>query len=76
MPEYKVNVVTLDNGKDYQIVKDVTIDDKRYCYLVNVDNNKDICVRIVKAIDGELGFSYLTSEEEFNKVMEHFLETF
>ena len=67
--EYEVTVVTLDNDQDYMIIKDIMLDGKRYCYLVNENDEMDICVRRLEKVDGVDTFVYLDSEEELQKVM-------
>ena len=38
MQDYDVTIVTLDNGKDYYVLKDITANNKRYCYFSNIEN--------------------------------------
>lgn len=65
-----LEVVTLENGKEYYIVKEI----KNYLYLVNVKNNKDVCIRKTLTFEGEDFIDTLSSKEEFNEAMALFKE--
>ncbi len=74
MQDYDVTIVTLDNGKDYYVLKDITANNKRYCYFSNIENQHDICVRRVEQENNKSYFCYLDSEDEFRQAMKLFTE--
>lgn len=74
MEEYKVTTVTLDNGEDYIVLKDLTIGGKRYCYFVNVVDENDFCIRRVEEEQGKAYFCYLEDDVEFKKVMDAYVK--
>lgn len=69
---YEVNVITLDDEKDYIIIKDSTIDGKRYCFFSEEQEPTNTCVRRVEKIDGKDYFVYLDNLDELTKVLQHF----
>ena len=39
----KGQVIELENSQKYAIADNINLDNKNYIYLVNLDNNSDIC---------------------------------
>ncbi len=65
-----VNVMTLENGKDY-IITDTIINDNnnKYLFLVGKLDNNDIVIRkVITKNDGEY-LVKLDSEDEFEEIM-------
>lgn len=69
-----INVITLDNGKDYLIIDALEIESDRYLLLANEKDDRDLCVRKVVVEDGKEFLDVLDSEDEFDKVMTVFEE--
>ena len=64
----EVEVVTLEDGKDYVIVDEIN----SYVYLVNKEDSKSFYIRKVeKEMDDEF-FVELSGENEFNKALLEF----
>ena len=59
MEEYEI--VTLENGKDYAIVKETD----KYVYLVNPNDENDFCIRKTIVKEGQEFFQTLDDEAEF-----------
>ena len=66
----EVEVVTLEDGKDYTVVKEKQLDGITYLYLVS-DDEED-AIRKVEAINGIDMIVTLDTDEEFDKVAEAF----
>ncbi|MBR3049212.1 MAG: hypothetical protein IKG58_01460 [Bacilli bacterium] len=64
----ELDFVTLDN-KEYLIIDEIRHNDINYLYLVNNKNSKDFVIRKEK---GDLLVG-LDNEEEFNDVMQSFI---
>ncbi len=69
-----VNVITLENGKEYIITDTIVSDDQnKYLFLVNKIDNNDIMLRkIITKDDGEY-ITKLDNEDEFEEVMTLFV---
>ena len=72
--EYEVSVVTLEDKKDYMVVKDMMVNGKRYCFLAEKEHPENVCVRRIDKVEHVETFVYLDSEEELTKVMTEFLK--
>ncbi len=69
-----VNVMTLENGKDYIITDTVADNNNKYLFLMGKLNKNDIVIRkIITKDDGEYVVK-LDSEDEFAEVMTLFLD--
>ena len=66
----EVDIVTLEDGKDYYIMKEKKLDGISYLYLVNED--KEIAIRKIETINHVDMIVTLDTDEEFNKVVEAF----
>lgn len=60
MDEMNVKCVTLEDGNDYAIIKEV----ENYLYLVNTENEKDVCIRKLTEENGEQYIEPLKNEDE------------
>ena len=68
----EVEVVTLENGKEYGIVKEIN----NYLLLVNPENELDYCIRKNVVKNGEEFIETLESDEDFDKALDLFSEYF
>lgn len=68
----EVNVITLENGHDYMIVDAIEINNDKYLFLANEDNDIDMCIRKVILKDGKDYLIKLDNDEEFDEVMTAF----
>ncbi|MBQ8902141.1 MAG: DUF1292 domain-containing protein [Bacilli bacterium] len=62
----EVNVVTLENNKDYIIIDTIEFNDNKYLFLSNKDDENDMCVRKIITKDRE----YLTKLDNKNELEE------
>lgn len=60
------------NGIEYVVLEIVD----NYAYLVNVDNEEDVCIRKVVEEDNKKYLTNLDDEEEVDKALELFKEKF
>ena len=68
-----IEVVTLENNKNYEIACEIEYNGSCYLVLCNEKNSKDICIRKKEIEDNKEYLSRIT-EEEFNEVVNIFLE--
>lgn len=67
-----VEIITLDDNKEYNVVDRKEINGFTYLLLANVDDETDICVRKeIKKEDKEY-IAMLSSEEELENVLKEF----
>lgn len=68
------DILTLENNKQYTVVKHLPYNNQDYYFLIEVDEDEELLDEqlIVKKviIDGDIGVSPLTDELEFRKVKE------
>ncbi len=69
-----IDVVTLEDGINYEVVDELLIDNVRYVYLTNENDISSICIRKINIINGNECLVNLDSEEEFKKVLKNFIE--
>lgn len=68
----EVNVITLENNRDYEIIDTIKIGDNKYLILSNEKDDNDICVRKV-IVEGEREYiTKLENKEELEEVMTNF----
>lgn len=67
----EVNVVTLENNKDYIIIDTIEFNDNKYLFLSNKDDENDMCVRKIITKDREY-LTKLESENELEEVLNLF----
>lgn len=68
-----VEIITLEDGKDYMVTDEFEINKVRYVYLTNEEDIADICIRKINIINNEEYLVGLDSEEEFKKALQEFL---
>ena len=64
-----MQTIILDDGIEYVIYDTEIINDIEYTLFVNINDDTDICFRIVKSINEEKYFVGLDDEKEFEKVL-------
>lgn len=67
--EVMVNCYSIDN-KDYMLVKEVNLDNKKYVYLVNLEDSEDAMVRIIE----EDTLIPVNTQEEVYQVMQEVIK--
>lgn len=70
--EKDINVVTLEDGIEYAIIDEIELEDKKYLYLSNINNDSDICIRKVVTIGDEEFIIGLSDENEFELALTTF----
>lgn len=68
-----IEIITLEDGKDYMVTDEFEINKVRYVYLTNEEDIADICIRKVNIINNEEYLVGLDSEEEFKNALQEFL---
>ena len=69
-----INVVTLENGIDYDVVLTIEDGNKNYIVLSNVSDHNDLAIRRILEKDNKEYLEKLDSEEEFERVINLFYE--
>lgn len=72
----EVNVITLENEKDYEIIDTLKIQENKYLVLSNEEDDYDICVRKVIIEDNKEYIIPLGTKEEFEEVMTVFYKKY
>jgi len=67
-----IDTIILDDGLEYVIVKQLTIDDIEYTLFANVNDPEDICFRKTVEKDGEEYFTGLDNEKEVDLILSKF----
>lgn len=60
------------NDKEYLPLKEIKLNEITYYILMNINDNKDICVRKEIEQNGEILISMLDSEEELKTVLSEY----
>lgn len=68
-----IEIITLEDGKDYMVTDEFEINKVRYVYLTNEEDIADICIRKINIINNEEYLVGLDSEEEFKNALQEFL---
>ena len=69
-----INIVTLENGIDYDVILAIEDVNKNYIVLSNVSDHNDIAIRRILENDDKEYLEKLDSEEEFEKIINLFYE--
>lgn len=69
-----INIVTLENGIDYDVILTIEDGNKNYIVLSNVSDHNDIAIRRILEKDDKEYLEKLDSEEEFEKIINLFYE--
>ncbi len=67
-----IDVIKLENGKEYGIIDTLTHNNSNYLVLVNILDNNDFCVRKVIEKEGREVIIKLNNQNEFEEIMEMF----
>lgn len=70
----EVNTMILENGVEYTEIDDLIYNDTKYVLLSNVNDVKDSCIRKISVEDNEEYICRLKDENEFEKILNLFLE--
>ena len=69
-----LDILTLQNNKDYIVIDTLINEEKKYLFLLNKEDDNDMVVRkVIKKDDGEY-VTKLDSEDEFEEIMYLFKE--
>ena len=72
----EIEVITLDNGKDYMVTFELVINNVKYVYLTNEEDIADFCIRKINNINNEEFLVGLDSEEEVLMALKEFSKNF
>ena len=68
-----MDTIVLENNINYAIVKELVLDGTLYTLFTNIEDNTDICFRKTTYDDeGNMYYTKLKDEKEFNKVSAYF----
>ena len=67
-----IDVIKLENGKEYGIIDTIIHNNSNYLVLSNVLDNADFCVRKVINKEGREVIIKLNNQNEFEEIMEMF----
>lgn len=71
-----VEVVTLEDGKDYMVTAELEINNIKYLFLTNEDDVADFCLRKINTINNNEYLVGLNDKEEVIKVLQEFTNKF
>lgn len=71
-----IEVVTLENGKDYMVTAELEINNIKYLFLTNEDDVADFCLRKINTINNNEYLVGLNDKEEVIKVLQEFTNKF
>lgn len=69
-----INTVVLENGVEYTEIDELTHNDTKYVLLSNVKNVKDSCIRKIEIEDNEEYLCRLDNDNEFDIILNLFME--
>lgn len=68
----EVNIVTLEDNKEYIVIDAIVNTNGKYLVLSNKEKAHEICIRRVVIEDGKEYIEKLDSDKEFEQVMSEF----
>lgn len=71
-----VEIITLEDGKDYIVTAELTINNIKYIYLTNEEDVADFCIRKINNINKSEYLVGLNNEEEVTMALKEFAKTF
>ena len=71
-----IEVVTLEDGKDYMVTAELEINNIKYLFLTNEDDVSDFCLRKINTINNNEYLVGLNDKEEVIKVLQEFTNKF
>lgn len=72
----EIEVITLDNGKDYMVTSEIIINNVKYLYLTNEEDIADFCIRKINNINNNEYLVGLDSKEEVLMALKEFTSKF
>ena len=75
MDQVEVSIITLDNGKNYEIIDKIKDNDQTYLFLINENDENDKCIR-KQVIENDKEILYQHNEDEFKIVLEKFMKKY
>jgi hypothetical protein len=74
--DHSYSIIEFENGKSYLVVDEVTLNEKKYLFLANEKNNKDLLFQNINYESDTPKLNKIESEEEFNKVSTYFMQRY
>ena len=71
-----IEVVTLEDGKDYMVTAELEINNIKYLFFTNEDDVADFCLRKINTINNNEYLVGLNDKEEVIKVLQEFTNKF
>lgn len=71
-----IEVVTLEDGKNYMVTAELEINNIKYLFLTNEDDVADFCLRKINTINNNEYLVGLNDKEEVIKVLQEFTNKF
>ena len=71
-----IEVVTLEDGKDYMVTAELDINNIKYLFLTNEDDVADFCLRKINTINNNVYLVGLNDKEEVIKILQEFTNKF
>lgn len=71
-----IEVVTLEDGKDYMVTAELEINNIKYLFLTNEDDVADFCLRKINTINNNEYLVGLNDKEEVIKILQEFKNKF
>lgn len=68
----EVNIITLDDGKDYMVTDEIVINNVKYLLLTNEDDVADFCIRKINNINNSEYLVGLNNKDEVLNVLKEF----
>lgn len=68
----EVNIITLDDGKDYMVTDELVINNVKYLLLTNEDDVADFCIRKINIINNNEYLVGLNNKDEVLIVLKEF----
>ena len=68
----EVNIITLDDGKDYMVTDELVINNVKYLLLTNEDDVADFCIRKINNINNCEYLVGLNNKDEVLNVLKEF----
>ncbi len=71
-----IEIVTLDDGKDYMVTAELVINNVKYVYLTNENDIADFCIRKINYINGDEFLVGLDSKAEVLMALKEFASAY
>lgn len=68
----EVNIITLDDGKDYMVTDELVINNVKYLLLTNENDVADFCIRKINNINNSEYLVGLNNKDEVLNVLKEF----